>query len=68
MFLKTVNTEFDEIIITFMDQNCRPLINNCLSINKNDMLFYRTNKKNMNFCHSREIYQTNTENDYWILL
>ena len=25
MFLKTVNTEFDEITITFMDQNCRPL-------------------------------------------
>ena len=25
MFLKTCNTEFDEIIITFMDQNGRPL-------------------------------------------
>ena len=25
MFLKTYNTEFDEIIITFIDQNDRPL-------------------------------------------
>ena len=25
MFLKTDNTEFDEIIITFTDQNGRPL-------------------------------------------
>ena len=25
MFLKTYNTEFDEIIITFTDQNGRPL-------------------------------------------
>ena len=25
VFLKTYNTEFDEIIITFMDQNGRPL-------------------------------------------
>ena len=25
MFLKTYNTEFDEIIITFTDQNDRPL-------------------------------------------
>ena len=25
MFLKTCNTEFDEIIITFMDQNGKPL-------------------------------------------
>ena len=24
-FLKTYNTDFDEIIITFTDQNCRPL-------------------------------------------
>ena len=26
VFLKTYNTEFDEIIITFMDQNGRPLV------------------------------------------
>ena len=25
MFLKTYNTNFDAIIITFTDQNCRPL-------------------------------------------
>ena len=25
VFLKTYNTEFDEIIITFTDQNARPL-------------------------------------------
>ena len=25
VFLKTCNTDFDEIIVTFLDQNCRPL-------------------------------------------
>ena len=25
VFLKTFNTEFDETIMTFTDQNCRPL-------------------------------------------
>ena len=39
MFLKTYNTEFDETIITFMDQNGRPLeievkVNMTLLINK----------------------------------
>ena len=39
VFLKTYNTEFDEIIITFMDQNGRPLeiedkVNLTLLINK----------------------------------
>ena len=39
VFLKTYNTEFDEIIITFTDQNSRPLeikdkINLTLVINK----------------------------------
>ena len=39
VFLKTYNTEFNEIIITFMDQNGRPLkiedkINLTLLINK----------------------------------
>ena len=39
MFLKTYNTEFDEIIITFTDQNGRPLeiedkVNLTLLINK----------------------------------
>ena len=39
MFLKTYNTEFDDIIITFTDQNCRLLeiedkVNLTLLINK----------------------------------
>ena len=39
VFLKTYNTEFDEIIITFTDQNGRPLeiedkVNLALLINK----------------------------------
>ena len=39
VFLKTYNTEFDEIIITFTDQNSRPLeiedkVNLTLHINK----------------------------------
>ena len=39
VFLKTYNTEFDEIIITFTDQNGRPLeiedkVNLTLLINK----------------------------------
>ena len=39
VFLKTYNTEFDEIIITFADQNGRPLeiedkVNLTLLINK----------------------------------
>ena len=39
VFLKTCNTEFDEIIITFTDQNARPLeiedkVNLTLLINK----------------------------------
>ena len=39
VFLKTYNTEFDEIIITFTDQNDRPLemkdkVNLTLFINK----------------------------------
>ena len=51
MFLKTYNTEFDDIIITFSDQNGRSLeiedkVNlHCLLINRNDMFFYRTNNK-----------------------
>ena len=52
VFLKTYNTEFDKIIITFMDQNGRPLeiedkVNLTLLINKtNTTIFYRTmNKK-----------------------
>ena len=48
VFLKIYNTKFDEIIITFMDQNGRPLdikdkIRNCLLINRNDTLFELSN-------------------------
>ena len=48
MSLKTYNTESDEIIIKFMDQNGTPLkiepnlIWNCLLKNRNDAIFYRT--------------------------
>ena len=48
MFLKLYNTGFDEIIITFRDQNGRPLemedklIWHCLLINRNKVLFCRT--------------------------
>ena len=43
VFLKTYNTEFDEIIITFTDQNGTPLeiedkINLILLINKIEMM------------------------------
>ena len=51
VFLKTYNTEFDEII-TFTDQNGRPLEiediedrRHCLLINRNSAIFYRTKKK-----------------------
>ena len=47
--LKTYNTKFDDIKITFTDKNCRQLeVENKVSlillinINRNDTLFYRT--------------------------
>ena len=63
VFLKTWNTEFDEIIITFTDQNGRTLeikekINLTLLINKNTCYSIepRTGKYvyDMDFCHSRK--------------
>ena len=51
VFSKTYNTEFDEIIITFTDQNGRPweievkLIGHCLLINRNGAIFYKTKNK-----------------------
>ena len=51
VFLKTYNTEFDEIIITFTDENGRPLeiedkVNLKLFIkNRNATIFYRTKNK-----------------------
>ena len=51
VFLKTYNIEFDEIIITFIDQNGRPLevedkVNLALLINnRNATIFHRTKNK-----------------------
>ena len=51
MFLKTLNTVFDEIIITFTNQNGRPLeiegkVSLTLLIKKrNATIFYRTKNK-----------------------
>ena len=51
MYLQTYNIEFDEIIITSIDQNGRPLeiedqVNlTLLIINRNGMLFCRTQNK-----------------------
>ena len=45
VFLKLI-TEFRGIIITFSDQNGRPLkINLTLLINRNDAIFHRTKNK-----------------------
>ena len=77
MFLKTYNTAFDEIIIKFMDQSGRPLeikdkVNLTLLINKQKLLDILQNQeqenmlKDMDFCHLREVFLTNIENNYWI--
>ena len=73
MSLKTYNIEFDEIIITFMDQNDRPSeiegkVKLTLLINKqkwHNILENREQEnmlKDMGFCHLRE----NIENNYRI--
>ena len=50
VFLKTFNTQFDEIIITFTDQNCRPLeIENKVNL---AFLITRTYVKGYGFYHS----------------
>ena len=70
VFLKTNNTEFDEIIITYMDKNDRPLeiedkVNFTLLVNKWKWHVVLENQerantsKDMDFCHSRENFQTN---------
>ena len=59
VFLKTYNTEFDEIIITFSDENGGPLeiedklIWHCL-LNRNEAIFYRT--KNKKLCEKIRIF------------
>ena len=50
VFLKTYNNEFDEIILTFTNQNGRPLeiedkVNLTLPLNRNDTSFYRTKRR-----------------------
>ena len=61
VFLKTYNTEFDEITIIFMDQNGRPVdkVNLRLIINKLKWYFFLWNQergntlKDFRFCHSK---------------
>ena len=71
VFLKTYNTEFDEIFIRFMDQNDRPLeiegkVNLTLLINKQKLrvIVKKREQENMSrdmdFYHLRKIYLTNT--------
>ena len=66
MFLKTYNTEFDEIIIIFTDQNGRPLeiedkANLTLLINKQNQE-QENMLKDMDLYHSQE----NIKNNNWI--
>ena len=73
MFLKTYNTEFDEDIIIFTDQNGRlleiedKLIWHWLLINRNDMLPIEpgTRKYVNDFCHLRQIFLTNMGKKLW---
>ena len=79
VFYKAYNTEFDEIIITFTDQNDRPLEIE----DKNNLIFlinkwkwyvtpWNQEQKNMSneadFGHSWKIYLTNLGENYWVLL
>ena len=77
MFLKTYNTVFDDIITKFTDQNGRSLeieykVSFALLINKykwRDILYNQEQEnmvKDMDCYHLREIFLTNTENNYWI--
>ena len=68
MLLKTYNTEFDEILIRFMDQNDRPLeieVNLRLLVNKQKLrvIVKKREQENMSrdmdFYHLRKIYLTN---------
>ena len=69
MLLKTYNTEFEEILIRFMDQNDRPLeieVNLRLLVNKQKLrvIVKKREQENMSrdmdFYHLRKIYLTNT--------
>ena len=63
MFSKTYNTEFDEIIITFTDQNSRPLEED--KVNLKLLILWNQEQenpsKNTDVCHLQEIYLTNIE-------
>ena len=68
VLLKTYNTEFDEILIRFMDQNDRPLeieVNLRLLVNKQKLrvIVKKREQENMSrdmdFYHLRKIYLTN---------
>ena len=60
VFLKTYNTQFDEIIITFTDQNCRPLeIENKVNLT---FLITRTYVKGYGFLSFAIKYK----NNFWI--
>ena len=74
VFLKSYNTEFDDIIITFTDQNGRSLeiedkVNLTLLINKQKWHIILQNQeqenmsKDINFCNLRVIYLKNMENE-----
>ena len=72
IFFRTFYAEFDEIIITFMDQNGRPLeIEDKVNLKLLTMRQYsiepRTRKyfKDINFYHLRAIFITNTTNNCW---
>ena len=60
VFLKTYNTQFDEIIITFTDQNCQPLeIENKVNLT---LLITRTYVKRYRFLSFAIKYK----NNFWI--
>ena len=73
VFLKIYNTEFDEIIITFNDQNGRPLeiedkVNLTLLINKQKCDDILQNQEQENILKDVDFYhlQENVKNSYWI--
>ena len=78
VFLKTYNTKFDKIIITFTDQNGRPVeikdkVNLTFLINRDDALFYETKNKKIHqriwiFVICKKSIQQLRKNNYWILL
>ena len=73
MFLKAFNTEFDEIITTFADKNCRPLgiedkVNLTLLINKQKWCDTLYTQEQENMLKDMDLYhlQENIKSKYWI--